>query len=124
MLQTADIAVPIDPRNSQDERLKQFFQGPLRPEEKDLERACVDAIIKSTLSASTSFTSSGCSTPMNLSSVLNADKASFASKIALQSHGLACKKPPLRFSRKHGAGVNPSGPLWSRLRGLWRWVKS
>ncbi|CAE7238504.1 PFK5 [Symbiodinium sp. CCMP2592] len=100
-------AVPIDPRTSQDEeRLKQFFQGPLRPEEKDLERACVDAIIKSTLSASTSFTSSGCSTPMNLSSVLNADKV--------------FKEAWRRCKSKWSALEPPEGPLEVTLT---RWVE-
>ncbi|CAE7904270.1 PFK5 [Symbiodinium necroappetens] len=67
--------VPADARAEVEEKARLFFDGPLRPEEKDLERACIDAIVKSTLSASTSFTSTGCSTPLNLSSVLNADKA-------------------------------------------------
>lgn len=68
---------PADARAEVEEKARLFFHDtmPLRPEEKDLERACIDAIVKSTLSASTSFTSTGCSTPLNLSSVLNADKA-------------------------------------------------
>mmetsp|Transcript_54088 Transcript_54088/g.112293 ORF Transcript_54088/g.112293 Transcript_54088/m.112293 type:complete len:456 (-) Transcript_54088:20-1387(-) len=96
---------PVDAR-AEDERLKQFFQGPLRPEEKDLERACVDAIIKSTLSASTSFTSSGCSTPMNLSSVLNADKV--------------FKEAWRRCKSKWSALEPPEGPLEVTLT---RWVE-
>ncbi|CAE7369386.1 PFK5 [Symbiodinium sp. CCMP2456] len=97
---------PADARAEDEAKILSFFRGPLRPEEKDLERACIDAIIKSTLSASTSFTSSGGSTPMNFSSVLNADKA-------FQEAWRRCKS-------KWSALEPPEGPLEVPLS---RWVE-
>ena len=58
-----------------EERVLDFFQGHLRPEEKKVEQACLDALVRCTLAQSTAFTSSGCSTPLKLSNVINTDQA-------------------------------------------------
>ena len=85
----------------QEARLLEFFQGPLRPEELELGRACQDAIIKCTLAEpSSSFTASGCGVPMKLSSVINADKARGHARAA-QSFPKA-QKPGIRRSEGRG----------------------